>query len=517
MLLAGRLRVPATTEALIFGLEGVLLDTLVRDGGRRAQDAVLDILADAEHRSFSIGVVADSPVDTVVALLGEAGLRDWVDVIIGQAADPDAYREVARRLGVAPSNCVVIDNSRAAAEAATRAGCYTIGVATGPDSFDTLVDSPFTSDCVPDFTVRARLAALGFRARLPDDDPYLPWRQDPSLPVPSERYSWPTGDTCPYPLPQSVAAELSGFVAAAADRTYPNADDLGSALGAYCGVAEEQIMVTNGARQGIELVLRAVLRPGRKMAVARPEYPVYGRVARACGASILGVPYEVGLRFPYRGFAAAAALADLIVLINPNNPTGTPVERDFIERILRAHPSTPVVVDEAYYEFTEKSVVDLTLRHDNLIVVRTFGKAFAMPGLRLGYLVGDPRVLNEIGAEPDLLGVNELAVVAGCAHLSDIDASRVHWIEAMRVVKPLLVGGLRELGVRVMPGAANFVIIAPPGGRLPADRIRQAGVLLQPFRGWGQEGRFRMAVGTYGEVVDGLAVVRKCLSANGSK
>ncbi|MFB8281080.1 aminotransferase class I/II-fold pyridoxal phosphate-dependent enzyme [Nocardia colli] len=579
ILLAGRLRIPAGTEALILGLEGVLLDTLVTDAEligrtvqdvfgtsveiptaalregmsdrgsarllsiliaagidpsaadytrvvnryselwastrRRAQNAVLEVLADAEHRSLSIGVVSDNPVEIVRAMLAEAGLRDWIDVIVDPGPEPpaaprvSAYLEATRRLAVSPSNCVVIDNSCAAVEAAALAGCYTIGIATGADSFDTLRDSPFTGDCVPDFTVRARLAALGFPAPAVIEDPERRESAEPDTVLPDDSFIRLDREDCPYPLPQTVAAELAEFVTPGTVRTYPGIAALRSSLADYCGVADEQILPVNGARQAIELVLRALLRPGRTMLVARPAYPYYGQLARSAGARILGVPFEEELRFPYRGFAAAAAQADLIVLINPNNPTGTGVDRDFIEQLLRAHPSTPIMVDEAYYEFTGATVADLTLRHDNLVVVRTFGKAFAMPGLRLGYLVAHPWVLDGLGAS-ESIGVNELAVVAGQAHLADLGASRVEWTETMRVVKPLVVGGLREIGLGVLPGAANFVLVRPSVAGA-VEQLRGAGILVQPMREPGLADMFRMAIGTYGQMIEVIEVFREQL------
>ncbi|MGW4843053.1 aminotransferase class I/II-fold pyridoxal phosphate-dependent enzyme [Nocardia brasiliensis] len=520
LLLAGRLRIPTATEALIFGMAGVLVNT-PGDTEHRAQNAVLDILADAERRSLSVGVVADDATAPVSAVLRATGLHDSVDVIVGSEIDrtvppgPSAYLEAARRLRVAPSNCVVIDNSCAALEAAARAGCYTIGVATGSDSIERLLASPFTSDCVPDFTVRARLAALGFPANSADDDPDVAEPEDSDTTFRDAGGVRLDRDNCPYPLSQSVAAELAAFLSSGAAPIYPGIAALRASLAAYCDVAEEQILPVNGARQGIDLVLRTLLRPGRAMLVAQPGYPVYGRIARSVGARILGVPYEEGLRFPYRQFAAAAARADLIVLINPNNPTGTGVDREFIEQLLRAHPSTPVVVDEAYYEFTGATVVDLTRQHDNLIAVRTFGKAFPMPGLRLGYLVAHPWLLDGFGGMSDRLGVNELAVVAGRAHLADIAASRVQWAETMRVVKPLVVNGLREIGVRVIPGEANFVLIDPPGGLACVDRMRRAGVSVRLCSGSAVEGMIRMAIGTYGEMVASLTVVQECLSSVG--
>ncbi|WP_338760435.1 aminotransferase class I/II-fold pyridoxal phosphate-dependent enzyme [Nocardia vulneris] len=521
LLLAGRLRIPSATEALIFGLADVLINTH-RDVAPRAQHGVLGILADAERRSLSIGVVADETTDAVRTFLHAARLDDSVDVIVGSDIDrtvppgPSAYLEAARRLRVAPSNCVVIANSCAAVEAAARAGCYTIGVATGSDSFESLLGSPFTSDCVPDFSVRARLTALGFPARPVVEDLDVAESEDMRSSLDESRIRLDRED-CPYPLSPRVAAELDAFVSAGSVRNAPGRAELCSSLASYCGVVEAQILPTNGARHGIGLILRALLRPGRTMLVAQPEYQYFGQVARWIGARILGVPYEKGLRFPYADFAAAAAQADLIVLINPNNPTGTGVEREFVEQLLQTHPSTPVVVDEAYYEFTGTTVTDLTVRYDNLIVIRTFSKAFAMPGLRLGYVVAHPSLVDELGGAPERHEVNDLAVAAGRAHLADIAASRVQWTETMRVVKPLVVGTLQEIGVHVTPGEANFALVEPRGGVVAVERLRQAGFLVRPCRRPVMEGMIRIAIGTYGEMVASLAVVQECLSDQGSR
>src|SRR5260370_10911836 len=132
------------------------------------------------------------------------------------------------------------------------------------------------------------------------------------------------------------------------------------------------------------------------MLVARPEFSIFGHVADLAGARIDGVPYHDNLDFPYAEFmrAAEAHKPDLIVIINPNNPTGTSVDADFIEEVASRYPDIPVIVDEAYYEYTGRTVAGLIGSHLNIIVPRAFSEDFALAGLLHRYSFADPLVFE---------------------------------------------------------------------------------------------------------------------------
>jgi histidinol-phosphate aminotransferase len=346
-------------------------------------------------------------------------------------------------------------------------------------------------------TARPTVSSLGFRDSLLRNQAYLPeWSDiDRRLCLRLDRNEGTR------PIPQSVAMAINQYIANHGVHTYPDAERLVDPLSAYCGVPPEFILPTNGSDQAIDLTLRAFLSEGRRMLVAQPEFPVFGHVARIAGASVVGVPYQPDLGFPYAAFReAASSLPDLIVIINPNNPTGTLVDTDFIEGIVTSYPGVPVVVDEAYYEFTGNTVVELIKSHENLIVFRTFSKAFAMAGLRLGYAVASPSILAEITKLRNPFDVNELAVVAGEAHLRDIESSQAYVRETMNVIKPMVVDFFATAGVKMWPGAANFLLVKPSNCEEAVTHLRSSRILVRPMRSPLLAGTFRMSLGSYEEM-----------------
>jgi histidinol-phosphate aminotransferase len=302
--------------------------------------------------------------------------------------------------------------------------------------------------------------------------------------------------------PSPVVAEaIARHVRDHGVHAYPDETGLRAAIAAYCGVAEEQVLATNGSDQAIDVCLRAFLGPGDTMLVARPEFPMFGLTADLLQARTLGVPYGPDLAFPYEAFRAALAeRPDLIVIINPNNPTGTPVDVAFIEEVLRDNPRTPVIVDEAYYEFTGVTVVPLLATYPNLIVLRTFSKAFAMAGLRLGYLVAHPAVVAQLVKVRKPFDVNALAVVAAQAQLAHLDDVRVHVKTLMDVVKPATVAFFEQHKVPIWPGAANFVLVRPHDCAAVVAALRAERILVRPMSAPALAGMFRMAIGTETEM-----------------
>lgn len=303
------------------------------------------------------------------------------------------------------------------------------------------------------------------------------------------------------PIPQTVAEAIHKYLDNQGVHTYPNADTLNAPLAEYVGVPAEFILATNGSDQAIDLTLRAFLGDGRTMLIAQPEFAVFSHVAGLTGAKVIGVPYDDDLSFPYSAFREAASQSpDLIAIINPNNPTGTPVDIDFIEEIVVNHPNTPVVVDEAYYEFTGKTVAPLTKLYENLIVLRTFSKAFAMAGLRLGYLIASPVTVAEITKLRNPFDVNEIAVVAGCAHLQDLGSMQEYVAELTDVIKPTVVQYFDNAGIKVWPGAANFVLVKPENCQEAINYLHSARILVRPMKSPLIAGTFRMSLGSVSEM-----------------
>jgi histidinol-phosphate aminotransferase len=316
------------------------------------------------------------------------------------------------------------------------------------------------------------------------------------------------------PLPIPVREALVAGIRSCAVQSYPESALLLGSLAKYSNVPPEYLLPTNGSDQGIDLCLRTMLSEGASVLIARPEFAIFTHVADAIGAKVEPVPYHSDLSFPYGPFTAAVSSVrpNLIVLINPNNPTGTGIDLDYIERTIASNLSTPVLVDEAYYEFTGHTVVSLVKTYPNVLVLRTFSKAFAMAGLRLGYVVANPDILAQVRKLQNPFDVNQLAVIAGLAQLARADEVLVEARRAMVEIKPYVVDSLLHEGVEVYPGSANFLLVRPPNCTEAVDFLRRSGVLVRSMSAPALQGMFRVSLGTMAEMQQFVGVFSSYLA-----
>jgi histidinol-phosphate aminotransferase len=304
-----------------------------------------------------------------------------------------------------------------------------------------------------------------------------------------------------HPISETVSRAVARHLEEVGSHLYPEVGPLAKDIGAYCDVEPGCVVATNGSDQAIDVALRAFLAEGDQLVIAAPEFPMFALFAGLIGVAVARVPYLDDLSFPYDDFreALAATSPDLIAFVNPNNPTGTPVIVDFIDEIAGSYPDVPVVVDEAYYEFTGRTVVPLTQDHDNLIVLRTFSKAFGLAGLRLGYMVAARPVVEQITKLLGPYDVNALAIAAARAQLAAIDEVHSRVDETM-AVKPMVVDFLTSVGDTVWPGAANFVLVRPVNGSAVVDHLRDNGILVRRMHADRLQGTYRMSLGTSDEM-----------------
>jgi histidinol-phosphate aminotransferase len=297
--------------------------------------------------------------------------------------------------------------------------------------------------------------------------------------------------------PESVKSALKAFIDANRIQMYPEYGSFMETLSGYTGVPVSRLMITNGSDQAIELILRAFLQPGDTMMIARPEFPIFTQIAGVIGAAVRGIDYAPDMAFPFETFMQALEPSpELIVLINPNNPTGTPMTLAQIREILDARPETPVVVDEAYFEYTGVSAQGFLNSHPNLIITRTFSKAFAMAGLRLGYLMAREEIIAELHKIRCPFDINACALVAAKAQLADPRFWQAYVREVMTRSKPFLETFFIEHGVVFFTGAAHFFLVNPRNRDLAVRYLKESGILVRPMVADPICGTFRMNVGT---------------------
>jgi histidinol-phosphate aminotransferase len=259
--------------------------------------------------------------------------------------------------------------------------------------------------------------------------------------------------------PKSVLERVCAFVAERPMNWYPDvaADDLTEALSAYTGVPASCLLTFNGSDSALEYIPRTYVEPGQSVTVVAPTYDNFRVFAEACGARLEPFEFSDPLN-PDLSVLDRLPGSRLVYLASPNNPTGTVVPRETIERVLHRLPQTVVIVDEAYVEFSGTSVIDLVTENPNLIVARTFSKAFGLAGFRIGYLAAHPSIVDRLSRVRVGKSVNALAQVAALAALEHVHEMH-RYVRDVRKGMRLLEEGLTELGFTCHPTPANFMIV----------------------------------------------------------
>lgn len=277
-------------------------------------------------------------------------------------------------------------------------------------------------------------------------------------------------------LPYPPSSKVLDAIAAAATSINRYPDVLGGALrlvlAAYTGAAENQIIVTNGSDDLIELVLKTCLQPGDEVLLPIPTFFVYGHLTQVIGGTPVCVQRtkEFGVDLDDL-LQAVTPQTKVIFLANPNNPTANSIEREVILDLLN-RVECLVVVDECYYELCQLTVADLIDDYPHLIVLRSLSKSFGLAGLRVGYGIANERLIDYLYRAAQLFPVNKLAIAAAVAALADIDTVRSN-LQAILQHKTGLERGLQQLGFQVYPSATNFLLVNTEPLGIPSAAIVQ--------------------------------------------
>lgn len=311
----------------------------------------------------------------------------------------------------------------------------------------------------------------------------------------------------PLGLPQSARHAVADALASLARYPDSNGYDLKAALSAHYGVAANWLTLGNGSNDLLELASLALLVPGASCVYSQYAFAVYRLATQARGARHLVVPAR---DYGHDLDAMATAVDDdtrLMYIANPNNPTGTfhPAARmeAFLDRVYRdSGERVTVVVDEAYNEYLDPELrfdsTQWVRRFPNLIVTRTFSKAYGLAGLRVGYALAQPRLTDLLNRVRQPFNVNSLAQAAATAALQDSDFLEQSY-EVTRAGKKMLCGAFDRLGLTYLPSYGNFVLVRV--GDAPAVNLAllRQGVIVRPVGGDGLPEWLRVSVGLVSE------------------
>ena len=276
---------------------------------------------------------------------------------------------------------------------------------------------------------------------------------------------------------------------------YPDYQEIEAAIAERVGVDQNNVLVTNGADDALERIVRSVVSPGRRAVLTTPSYGMIKRFAVLAGAEVVEVPWWEG---DYPVGEVCRAVGDgggLISVVSPSNPTGAVASRRAFEEILDRLPRSLVLLDQAYVDFTDPDY-DLTpvaLDFPNAVVVRTFSKAWGCAGLRVGFAIGDLRVIDWLRRAGLPFPVSTPSVEAILTALSDgPDAKRISTIRSQR---KLLTETLRVRDIEVLPSEASFLFARFKDADLVWRGLGALGISVRRFPGRADvEGWLRMTL-----------------------
>jgi histidinol-phosphate aminotransferase len=251
-------------------------------------------------------------------------------------------------------------------------------------------------------------------------------------------------------------------------------------------VSPQAIIVGNGISELVLLVVLAYVQPGQRVLIVGPTYGEYRRAASLMEAQIEQWDSRAESSFAVDGEAILSQYVPphLTFLCNPNNPTGTWLSLESIARLAMAWPQTLWIVDEAYLPFVPNATSALELGQENILVLRSMTKDYALAGLRLGYAVGNEAVISALARVRPPWNVNALAQAAGLAALSDQE----HLTRGMELIqqdKRHFVESLAAAGLRVYPSATHFFLVETGDGAATRRALLQRGLLVRDGASFG--------------------------------
>lgn len=346
-----------------------------------------------------------------------------------------------------------------------------------------------------------------FRASLSQMQPYTPGEQ----PRGTEFIKLNTNEN-PYPPPPAVVKAICDAASGPLNR-YPNpmAQPFRVAAAEALGLpGPEWILAGNGSDEILTMLVRGFVGEGERLRLPHPSYILYRTLADIQGAYWEQVAFESDWSLP-AAFSASEDKLRLVLLPNPNSPSGTMLAPSDVEKIANSL-DCPLVVDEAYVDFADDNCIDLVRRNERVLVTRTLSKSYALAGVRFGYLVAQPQVIAELAKIKDSYNCDMLSIAAATAAIQSTT-----WLADIRTkmiaTRQRMAAWLLQLGFDVTPSQANFVWCRHPDGNHQAiyEHCKAGGYLIRFMNYPGYGDGLRISVGTDSQVDACLDLIQQWL------
>ncbi|MGH9606362.1 MAG: pyridoxal phosphate-dependent aminotransferase [Terracidiphilus sp.] len=309
--------------------------------------------------------------------------------------------------------------------------------------------------------------------------------------------------------------EALGRISAGALTRYPEREPVEAIVAAHLGLAAEQVALTNGVDEAIHVLFETFLEAGDELLLPVPTYTMYEVYASATDARSVAVQATDDLQFPFeRLLAAITPRTKIVAIANPNSPSGSAASRAQLMELARRAPQAVLFVDEAYFHFHGESVMDLVGVVPNLVVARTFSKAYGLAGLRLGLLAGPAAQMRWMRRVLSPYSVNSLALA--CLPPALEDTPYIDWyVGEVLAGRAEFEAVLDALRVRRWPSRANFVLVEIGARHAEFVRLmRCAGVLVRDrSNDLGCDGCVRITIGTRAQMKLAIAALNETMAA----
>ena len=329
-------------------------------------------------------------------------------------------------------------------------------------------------------------------------EPYVPGEQPKD-----QRYIKLNTNECPYPPSPKVLAAIQAELSATL-RLYPdpNADLFKEAIAVYYGLERKQVFVGIGSDEVLAHVFHALFKPDQPLLFPDISYSFYPVYANLYQLPVKQIPLTADFSLDLSAYTQSNGG---IIFPNPNAPTGSAIELAAIEQLLIRNQHSVVVVDEAYVDFGAETAIPLIDKYPHLLVVQTLSKSRSLAGLRVGFAVGHPdliegleRVKNSFNSYP----LDRLAIVGAAAAMQD-QAYFAEICQRIIATRETTIAHLQQLDFQVLPSSANFVFARPPAGNAEAMylALKEQGVLVRHFNKPRVQEYLRITIGTEAEML----------------
>jgi histidinol-phosphate aminotransferase len=301
--------------------------------------------------------------------------------------------------------------------------------------------------------------------------------------------------------PPHVIDFIKRYLTAADLSIYPEYENTLQDLGRHFGVATDQFTLSNGTDEAIQILINTYIDDGDEVLTLRPSYAMYKFYSQLAGARVEELDYRPGtLAFPLEEILERISTATRAILIsNPNNPTGTGAQVAGLRKILEKAEHAPVLIDEAYYEFSGVTMLPVLEEYPNLFVSRTFSKIYGMAAMRCGCLFSQSVNMAYVRKAQSPYSVNALAAMAVRIAVEDQKFVEDYVLEVL-TARELLYVGLERLHIPYIKSQANFVLCQVGARAIELrDELRQRGVLVRD-RSYELPGCVRITVGTRDQI-----------------